>query len=219
LIHQRFVPMLTYRDESNGALHAHADDRALLEAREFPQRQGRRAEQVHRDAQARVAEAINASLLRLAGVDGVAVEPHVRHDDIDLARLPVDGDRPGVADQQGVGRQVRVLESQRRIRCESPARVSVARDEEVHAERDVRVGARLDVLPLGSGENQEEHGQACQPRCCNTAAPRTHASSSRLGHRPIPSPAGVGDPALAASLAQALRRGLRGLACCRTSPL
>ena len=109
-----------------------------------PQR--RRAEEIHRQARARVGEAANVARDPLAFVIRGAVETDAGDRAVDLARERAEPDRPAVAEHGAVDLDLRVLERDGGVEQHVAFGVGVTRAEEIDADRHVRVEARLEIL-------------------------------------------------------------------------
>ena len=104
----RFAPrLISFSDRTaprgTTTLRAHADDGVRPVAPEILSLERRRAEQVHREAKARVGESRRRSRPKHAGHRTLKSPDAIGSLDIDLRRSAEDSDRPQVAQRDGVG--------------------------------------------------------------------------------------------------------------------
>jgi hypothetical protein len=97
--------------------------------------------------------------LTLPGEDCIAAEPAIGSHDIHLGGLPPEFEDMGIAEQGARGREMRIGEGERRVGREAALSVRVAAGEEVHADRRVGIGARLDILRSGGGLGANKQGE------------------------------------------------------------
>src|SRR4051812_36187284 len=139
-----------------GDVEVGAKDEVLLVVPEVLQVHGRSTVEVDGEPDAYVVEAVNRTLDRLASEDGVAGEPAIGDHHVDFGGPTPKIENVAVAEQGARGGEVRIGEGKRGISWEATLRVSIAEAEEVHADRCVGIGARLDILRACSGRGGEK---------------------------------------------------------------
>ena len=155
------MPMLTsllesYWPDRHRHLQARADDQVLAVVRELLQRERGRPVEVDRQPEPGIGEPVDLARDRLPGELRRPGQPGVGHDGVDLAGLAPEIEHPRVGEDR-VGRlELRILHRQRGVERQAASRIGVAGDHEVHADRRVGVGARLDVLRVRGGRTCRE---------------------------------------------------------------
>ena len=161
-------------------LQAGADDQVLFPTGEFLQRQRRRPVEVVRQPERGPGETVDDPFHGFTLVFGRSGQPGVRHDRVELARLSPQVEHRCVR-QNGVRRiEVRIGDRHRRIERQTAARVDVARDQEIDADRGIGIGARLDVLRARRRHDPHEHAGGEHHHASRTEPNRTHSNLSNV---------------------------------------
>jgi len=162
-VHEPGVIILAERDAN---ADARAEDEILPVVGELRRREGRRADEIHREAKQRIAEAIDVTRVRPAEDFAFRAERDVGDNQLEFRGLAEQIQDCSASEYADVGCNAYVFDRQRRIGQELARRVSITDVDKMKADGRVAVGTRFEIL---RGERDAKHHEGCAGRSSKTA--------------------------------------------------